>query len=236
MASCEAKESKEPSESLVKAREAVTRLTDELYEFCYPPSRTTRPSGFVPFKHEEEQYLQLIRDILQTGVPRGDRTGTGTLSKFGVQMRFSLRDGTFPLLTTKRTFFRGIAEELVWFIAGSTHAKPLQDKKIRIWDGNSTREFLDSRGLHDREEGDLGPIYGFQWRHSGAKYKGAHHDYTGEGVDQLAQCIELIKKNPDSRRIIMSAWNPSDLKEMALPPCHIQVQFYVADGELSCQV
>jgi len=170
------------------------------------------------------------------GNDKGDRTGTGTRSLFGAQMRFSLRDGTFPLLTTKKTFYRGIAEELFWFIRGSTNAKELQEKNVRIWDGNSSRQFLDSVGLGHREEGDLGPVYGFQWRHFGAEYVDMHADYSGKGVDQLANVIDAIKNRPEDRRIIMCAWNPADLNKMALPPCHCLVQFYVANGELSCQL
>lgn len=187
---------------------------------------------------EEMQYLQMCRDIIENGVERGDRTGTGTLSKFGTQMRFSLRDGTLPLLTTKRTFWRGVAEELLWFVKGSTNANELAAKDIHIWDGNGSREFLDSRGLEHREEGDLGPVYGFQWRHFGADYVDMHTDYTGQGVDQLAECIDKIKNNPEDRRIIMSAWNPADLNVMALPPCHMFCQFYVdtKKNELSCQM
>jgi dihydrofolate reductase/thymidylate synthase len=187
-------------------------------------------------RHEEYQYLDLVREIMDHGVARGDRTGTGTLSKFGVQMRFSLRGDTLPLLTTKRTFWRGVAEELLWFVSGNTNAKNLQDKNIHIWDGNGSREFLDNLGLTDREEMDLGPVYGFQWRHFGAAYTNMHADYTGQGVDQLADCIRTLKTNPTDRRIVLSAWNPSDLKAMALPPCHMLCQFYVADGELSCQM
>jgi len=186
--------------------------------------------------HEELQYLNLIKKIIETGNLRGDRTGTGTLSVFGAQMRFSLRDGIFPLLTTKKVFYRGIAEELFWFIRGSTSAKELQDKNVRIWDGNSSREFLDSIGLVDREVGDLGPVYGFQWRHFGAEYTNMHADYSGQGVDQLKEVINRIKNKPNDRRIIMCAWNPADLDKMALPPCHCLVQFYVANGELSCQL
>jgi thymidylate synthase len=187
-------------------------------------------------QHDEYQYLELIRDILQNGFDKSDRTGTGTLSVFGRQMRFDLRNGCFPLLTTKKVFVRGIAEELFWFIRGSTNAKELQDKKVRIWDGNSSRAFLDSVGLGHREEGDLGPIYGFQWRHFGAEYKDMHSDYSGQGFDQLTDVISKIKNRPDDRRIIMCAWNPPDIKKMALPPCHCFVQFYVANGELSCQL
>ena len=177
---------------------------------------------------EEMQYLDVCRDILANGVRRGDRTGTGTLSKFGVQMRYSLRDGTLPLLTTKRTFWRGVAEELLWFVRGSTNANELAEKDVRIWDGNGSREFLDSRGLGHREAGDLGPVYGFQWRHFGAEYTDMHADYAGKGVDQLADCVDKIINNPEDRRIIMSAWNPKDLDLMALPPCHMFCQFYVS--------
>jgi dihydrofolate reductase/thymidylate synthase len=187
---------------------------------------------------EERQYLDLCRHILDHGVRRGDRTGTGTLSQFGTQMRFSLRDGTLPLLTTKRVFWRGVAEELLWFVAGNTNANDLAAKDIRIWDGNGSRDFLDSRGLGHREVGDLGPVYGFQWRHFGATYGTIHDDYTGKGVDQLAECIDKIKNNPEDRRIILSAWNPADLELMALPPCHMFCQFYVdtEKNELSCQM
>ncbi|CAI5709601.1 unnamed protein product [Hyaloperonospora brassicae] len=186
--------------------------------------------------HEELQYLDLIRKILSEGVQRTDRTGTGTLSVFGAQMRFSLRNNTFPLLTTKRVFWRGVAEELLWFIKGDTNAHTLQQKGVHIWDGNGSREYLDSRGLQSREEGDLGPVYGFQWRHFGAKYTDMHADYTGQGVDQLAEVIHKLRTNPSDRRIVLSAWNPADLDEMALPPCHMFCQFYVADGEVSCQM
>ncbi|CAM9780840.1 unnamed protein product [Scytosiphon promiscuus] len=189
-----------------------------------------------PGNEEEMQYLDLVRDILDNGVRRGDRTGTGTLSKFGVQMRFSLREDRFPLLTTKRVFWRGVAEELLWFVAGCTNANVLKERGIHIWDGNGSREFLDGLGLTEREEGDLGPVYGFQWRHFGAEYTDMHADYTGKGVDQLAECINKIKTNPEDRRIVLSAWNPSDLGKMALPPCHMFCQFYVAEGELSCQM
>lgn len=189
------------------------------------------------YRNEEEmQYLNMIGRIITTGNKRLDRTGVGTLSIFGSQMRYSLRNNVLPLLTTKRVFFRGVAEELLWFVRGSTNAKDLQAKNIHIWDGNSTREFLDAAGFVDREEGDLGPVYGFQWRHFGAKYKTCNEDYKGQGVDQLTEVINRIKNNPNDRRIIMSAWNPIDIPQMALPPCHCLAQFFVADGELSCQL
>lgn len=165
-----------------------------------------------------------------------DRTGVGTYSVFGAQMRYSLRDNIFPLLTTKRVFWRAVVEELLWFIRGSTNASELQDKNVHIWDANSTREYLDSVGLTDREEGDLGPIYGFQWRHFGADYQGIRADYTNKGVDQLANVINTIKSKSSDRRMIICAWNPVDIPKMALPPCHCLVQFYVANGELSCQL
>lgn len=194
-------------------------------------------------EHEENQYLDCIRDILATGLAREDRTGVGTISKFGVQMRFSLRSGVFPLLTTKRVFWRGVAEELLWFVSGDTSAKTLQDKNVRIWDGNATKEFLTKRGLGHYEEGDLGPVYGFQWRHFGAEYEGSRQDYSGKGVDQLAEVINTLKTNPTDRRIVLTAWNPAALDKMALPPCHMFAQFYVSypngageRGELSCQM
>ena len=135
-------------------------------------------------------------------------------------------------------FLRGIIEELIWFLRGSTNANELKEKGVHIWDGNSSREFLDSLGFQDREEGDLGPVYGFQWKHFGAEYRTMKDDYSGHGVDQVQQVINMIKNNPDSRRIIMSAWNPMDLPLMALPPCHCLAQFYVdsSRGELSCQL
>jgi len=187
----------------------------------------------VASRHEELQYLDLVDSIIRTGVFRPDRTGTGTYSKFGTTSRYSLRH-TFPLLTTKRVFWRGVVEELLWFVAGATNANLLRDRGVHIWDGNSSREYLDSIGLNHREEGDLGPVYGFQWRHFGAEYKDMHADYTGEGVDQLADLIHRIKTNPTDRRLILSAWNPAALRHMALPPCHMFCQFYVANGELSC--
>jgi thymidylate synthase len=150
-------------------------------------------------------------------------------------MRFDLR-GSFPLLTTKRVFWRGVAEELLWFVRGSTNANELADVGVHIWDGNGSREFLDARGFPDRDVGDLGPVYGFQWRHFGARYAGMHADYTGQGVDQLAAVIEAIKTRPADRRLLLCAWNPAAVGEMALPPCHVLAQFFVADGELSCMM
>jgi len=185
---------------------------------------------------DEQQYLDHIKKILENGHKKIDRTKIGTLSLFGVQMRYNLKDGVFPLLTTKRVFWRGVVEELLWFIKGSTNSKELSEKDVKIWDANSTRSYLDSIGLINREEGDLGPVYGFQWRHYGAEYVDMHTNYTEKGIDQLQKVIDTIKTNPDDRRMLMVAWNPCDISNMALPPCHCLVQFFVADGYLSCQM
>ena len=185
---------------------------------------------------EEQQYLDLIEDIIKNGDEKSDRTGVGTISKFGSQMRFNLRNNSLPLLTTKKVFWRAVVEELLWFISGSTDANILKEKNIKIWNGNTSREFLDKSGLTNYEEGDCGPFYGFQWRHFGATYNGKHAKYEGKGFDQLQHCIDQIKNNPNSRRIILTAWNPPFINQMVLPPCHTFCQFYVNNGELSCQM
>nr|4IQB_A Chain A, Thymidylate synthase [Caenorhabditis elegans]4IQB_B Chain B, Thymidylate synthase [Caenorhabditis elegans]4IQQ_A Chain A, Thymidylate synthase [Caenorhabditis elegans]4IQQ_B Chain B, Thymidylate synthase [Caenorhabditis elegans]4IQQ_C Chain C, Thymidylate synthase [Caenorhabditis elegans]4IQQ_D Chain D, Thymidylate synthase [Caenorhabditis elegans]4IRR_A Chain A, Thymidylate synthase [Caenorhabditis elegans]4IRR_B Chain B, Thymidylate synthase [Caenorhabditis elegans]4PSG_A Chai len=190
----------------------------------------------VHLNQDEYKYLKQVEQILREGTRRDDRTGTGTISIFGMQSKYCLRNGTIPLLTTKRVYWKGVLEELLWFISGSTDGKLLMEKNVKIWEKNGDRAFLDNLGFTSREEGDLGPVYGFQWRHFGAKYVDCHTDYSGQGVDQLAEVIRQIKEQPDSRRIIMSAWNPSDLGQMVLPPCHTMCQFYVDNGELSCQL
>lgn len=162
-----------------------------------------------------QQYLTLLRHILDNGVQKSDRTGTGTRSVFGYQMRFNLADG-FPLLTTKKLHLRSIIHELLWFLNGDTNVRYLQENGVRIWN-----EWAD-------ENGDLGHIYGYQWRSWPA--------YDGTFIDQIQQAVDDIKHNPDSRRIIVSAWNVGDLKNMNLPPCHAFFQFYVADGKLSLQL
>ena len=159
-------------------------------------------------------YLNLINHILENGTQKGDRTGTGTISCFGYQMRFNLQDG-FPLLTTKKLHLRSIIHELLWFLKGETNIQYLKDNDVRIWD-----EWAD-------EHGELGPVYGYQWRHWRGK--------SGE-VDQIANLVEQLKRNPNSRRHIVTAWNPDDVDDMALPPCHAIWQLYVADGKLSCQL
>lgn len=177
-------------------------------------------------QHEEYQYLNLIRYILSDGESRPDRTGTGTLSIFAPpQLRFSLRDNVFPLLTTKRVFFRAVLEELLWFVKGDTNGKHLSERGIKIWDGNGSREYLDSIGLNHRREGDLGPVYGFQWRHFGAEYVDCDADYSGQGVDQLAEVIHKLKTSPYDRRLIFSAWNPAGI----VPPYVLHASSYDAD-------
>lgn len=162
-----------------------------------------------------KQYLDLLQRILDEGAVKTDRTGTGTKSVFGHQMRFNLADG-FPLLTTKKLHLRSIIHELLWFLRGDTNIKYLHDNKVTIWD-----EWAD-------ENGDLGPVYGHQWR--------SWPDYDGGTIDQIANVVDLIKHHPDSRRMIVSAWNVAEVDRMALPPCHCLFQFYVADGKLSCQL
>lgn len=179
---------------------------------------------------QELEYIKLLKHIHSDGVHKDSRNSR-VISIFSPpQMRFDLRKG-FPLLTTKRVAWKTVLRELLWFISGSTDNKVLQEKKVRIWDGNSTKSYLETRGLGHYSEGDLGPIYGFQWRHFGAEYKGLGHDYSGEGIDQLSSIIELIKNEPGSRRIIMNSWNSKDLEKMALPPCHVMVQFSVDTTE-----
>lgn len=183
----------------------------------------------------ETQYIELLKDIVKTGDHRIDRTGVGTLSVFGRTMRFSFKDG-FPLLTTKRVFWKGVIEELLWFLRGDTSAARLSEKGVRIWEGNTSKEYLERRGL-EYDEGDCGPVYGFQWRHWNAPYGCCDDAYDGKGIDQIAGVIESIKRDPYSRRHIISAWNVEQLDKMALPPCHVMCQFFVSTkGELSCQM
>jgi thymidylate synthase len=185
--------------------------------------------------HEEYQYLNLIENILENGTWEEGRNGK-TKAIFGASMRFSLQNGQIPILTTKKTAWKTCLKELLWFIRGKTNNNLLKAQGVHIWDGNSTREYLNSRGLHHYEVDELGPIYGHQWRHFNAKWEG-DEDYTGDGVDQLQQIIDALKdpKQRTSRRLVMTAWNPCQLNEMALPPCHILCQFNVHDGnKLSC--
>jgi thymidylate synthase len=184
---------------------------------------------------EEMQYLGLIQTILEKGVTKDDRTGTGTISIFGTLSRYSLENNALPLLTTKKITYRLVIEELLFFVRGETDSNLLRKRDVNIWNQNGSCAFLLSRGI-DREEGDLGPVYGFQWRHFGAKYRTCHDTYSGEGIDQLGMVIKELKSNPMSRRLVVSAWNPLDLDIMALPPCHVLYQFEVSNGKLNCML
>lgn len=176
----------------------------------------------------EKIYLELVEKILEEGLVCENRTGVSTRSLMGVSMRWDLSDGTVPLLTTRRIPWKVVLSELLWFIRGGTNSKELERQGVNIWKDNSTRDFLDGRGL-EWEEGELGPIYGFQWRHFGASYPSREG-----GVDQLTECLRLIREDPTSRRIILTAWNPLDIEKMALPPCHLLCQFLVRGDRLNC--
>ena len=178
-----------------------------------------------------QQYLDLLDHVLTHGKPRQDRTGTGTIGIFGHQMRFDLAEG-FPLLTTKKLHLRSIIHELLWFLSGDTHVAPLQEKKVRIWNEWATAEQTAKFG---RTEGDLGPVYGHQWRNFGASVTG-DGSYARDGVDQIQNVLDTIQSNPWSRRIIVTGWNPKEANLVALPPCHTLFQFYVSEGRLSCQL
>jgi thymidylate synthase len=184
---------------------------------------------------EEQNYLDILDKILKEGIRTETRNGN-TLSLFGEKMVFNMDNG-FPLLTTKKMPWKTILRELLWFLSGSTDNKKLNEKNVHIWDGNATKEYMEQRGL-DYKEGDLGPIYGFQWKYFGAEYKTCDDNYDGKGINQIEYIINEITNNPSSRRIIMSAWNPPDLDKMALPPCHVMCQFYVNQIEktLDCQL
>lgn len=194
----------------------------------------------INMQHQEYVYLNLLQKVLDNGKLRSDRTGTGTISIFGEQMRFDIST-SIPVLTTKFVPWKSCIKELIWFLKGQTDVSILQQQGVRIWDGNSSREFLDKRGLSHLPEGDISEGYGFQWRHFGAKYKTCKDDYTGQGFDQVNFIINELKTNPYSRRLYMTSWNAEAVERMALPPCHLSAQFYVdfdEDGtkHLSCQM
>ena len=178
-----------------------------------------------------QPYLNLLNQVLTHGKVRSDRTGTGTVGIFGHQMRFDLADG-FPLLTTKKLHLRSIIHELLWFISGETHVKPLQDAGVRIWNDWATEEQTARFG---RAAGDLGPVYGHQWRNFGATVL-EDGSYANDGVDQIQRVLDTIRDNPNSRRILITGWDPKESDQVALPPCHTLFQFYVQDGRLSCQL
>ncbi len=188
----------------------------------------------------EYQYLQLLRSIMKEGVKEVGRNGT-TYTKIGATMRFSLRDNKMPLMTTKKLAWRVCLKELLWFIKGDTSNESLQNQNVKIWNGNASREFLDSRGLNHLAENDLGPVYGHQWRFWNAKYHNTNTNYEGRGIDQLQGIVDEINKTKltgeTSRRMIMSAWNVEQIDEMALPPCHVLSQFHITEGnKLSCSL
>jgi thymidylate synthase len=182
--------------------------------------------------NDEQQYLNLINNIINNGVLETGRNGN-VKSIFGVTMRFDLTNNTIPLMTTKKLAWKTCLKELLWFISGKTDNKILKQNNVKIWNENASREFLDSRGLHHLEEDDLGPVYGHQWRHFNAKYTSCNDDYTDKGIDQLKNIIDLLNdpSQNNSRRLLISAWNPQQLDEMALPPCHVLMQFKVTQNK-----
>lgn len=177
----------------------------------------------------EEGYLEILKDVLKNGQEINTRNGI-TISNFGYLLKFN-NINNFPLLTTKRVYFKGVLEELLWFLKGSSNTDYLQQKNIHIWDGNSSREYLDANGFENYKEGELGPVYGWQWRSYGKKYN-KFGDETG--VDQIKYVLEELLKSNNSRRAVLNAWNPSQLNEMALPPCHMMYNFYKNNDGLSC--
>ena len=187
--------------------------------------------------HDEYQYLNLINDILKTGEIVEGRNGDAK-TIIGASMCFDLQNGTLPLLTTKRLAWKTCLKELLWFVRGETDNNILSEQNVGIWNKNSSREFLDSRGLNNNREGDLGPVYGHQWRHFNASYSGCDNDYTNKGVDQLENVVKALScpKQRNSRRLIVSAWNPCQIDQMALPPCHILMHFNVIKDHLTCSV
>lgn len=209
--------------------------------YCSPTfaSDYSNSLGNQWINEEEKQYLSIMREIIANGIDRDDRTGTGTRSVFGTRQVYDLTD-TFPILTTRRQWLKGIFEELKLYLSGKTDNKILQDKGIHIWDGNTSREFLDSRGLVDYPEGDMGETYGFNFRHFGGKYENCKVDYAKgiHGYDQIENVINLIKNDPTSRRIIINLWNPSTIDNAALPSCLMMYQFYVdtINNKLNCQI
>ena len=188
--------------------------------------------------HDENQYISLIEDIISDGILEESRNGY-TKSIFGSAMHFTLENNVIPLLTTKKLAWKTCLRELLWFISGNTDNGILQNNNVKIWNSNASREFLDSQGLTNLKENDLGPVYGHQWRHFNATYDNCKSDYSNKGIDQLNNIIKILKdpKERNSRRIILTAWNPCQLKEMALPPCHVLMQFNVSENKyLSCSL
>lgn len=196
--------------------------------------------GTIEYAHDEYEYLRMLESIIRYGSKRDDRTGTGTIAVFAKQLRFDISDGIVPLITTKYVGWKSVLRELLWFLKGKTDSKELEAKNVNIWRDNSSREFLDKRGLTDYREGDIGPMYFFNVFHYGAEYKGCDADYEGQGFDQMARLIEGIKTDPYSRRHMLTTYNPVVVDKSVLAPCHgIVIQFYVdgSKGEnLSCHM
>jgi len=184
---------------------------------------------------DEQQYLLLINKILESGELRQSRNSI-TKSIFGEKLEFNISE-SIPFITTKKLAWKTVIKELLWFLSGSTDNQTLLDQNVNIWVGNASREYMDSIGFNNRQVNDLGPVYGHQWRHFNAEYKDNHTDYSNQGVDQIKQVLHLLKNDPMSRRIILSAWNPCQINEMNLPPCHLLAQFYVnSSNELTCMM
>ena len=181
---------------------------------------------YLKYKTSENNYLNLLRSVIDFGEKREDRTKTGTVSLFGSQIEINIED-SFPLLTTKKLNFKHIVTEVLWFLSGSTNTKFLSENGVNIWSGNTSRDFLDKRGLYDYNEGEIGPLYGYQWRNFGGDFRNPN----SKGVDQIERMLTLLKTDPTSRRIFMSAWNPTDLDKMVLEPCHLSLQLYVSENK-----
>jgi thymidylate synthase len=217
-----------------KIKEIITKMFKE-----QGPPQAGQPPQLPKFMTDpatiqELSFLSKVQNIVSFGEKRNTRNGN-TSSMFGASIQFDISN-SFPLLTSKKMYWKGIVQELLWFLKGSTNSNELKENGVHIWDGNSSREYLDSVGLSHYEEGDCGPIYGYQWRHFNAPYTSCNEPPVG-GIDQLQECIRLLREDPTSRRIFMSAWNPCQLSEMCLPPCHVSYQFYVnSKNELSCMM
>jgi len=185
----------------------------------------------------EKQYLRLVKKIIDYGYPEKGRNGN-TIALIGEKMKFSLRGNKIPFITTKKLAWKSCLKELLWFVSGDTSNETLQKQNVKIWNGNASREFLDSRGLIHLPENDLGPVYGHQWRFYNAKYFNSNTNYSGKGIDQLQNVIDGINYSKEtgisSRRLIINAWNPEQINEMALPPCHVISQYFIQDGTLTC--
>jgi thymidylate synthase len=181
---------------------------------------------YLKYKTSENNYLNLLRSVIDFGEKRNDRTKTGTISQFGNQIEINI-ENSFPLLTTKKLNFKNIVTEVLWFLSGSTNTKFLVENGVNIWSGNTSREFLDNKGFTDYKEGDIGPLYGYQWRNFGGNFL----DPNSKGIDQIDRMLNLLRTDPTSRRIFMSAWNPNDLDKMVLEPCHLSLQLYVSEDK-----